>query len=1181
MSSSLTFKMVLSSIVLAALVATYMSSAGEQHDGTGSSKRESRKLQFTLPGFGSNFASNQFVGGQRPATNENAAILASNSQAAFLASNQFLGQGEFVNPNPGQFINPLQSEPQTAAASAEEQTSAPSAVPTSGSTSGPTVVPTSGPTSGPTPVSIPTAVPTPLDTATPTVGSAASIADPTAGPTVDPTSGPVSVPTAVPTPLVAANPTSGPVAGPTSGPTLDPSAGPTSGPTVIPTAGPVSVPTAVPTPLETANPTSGPAADPTSGPTLDPTAGPTSVPTADPTAGPVSIPTAVPTPLDTTNPTSGPVADPTSGPTLNPTTGPTSVPTADPTAGPVSVPTAVPTPLDTASPTSGPVADPTSGPTLNPTTGPTSVPTAGPTAGPVSVPTAVPTPLDTANPNPGSAASSTSGQKSGPTASPSSGPTAGPTAGPTSNPTVVPTSGPTAGPTAGPTSIPTKGPTSIPTTDPTSIPTTRVPSPGPTAVPTAGPVSVPTTGPTSIPTTGPTSIPTTSVPTSGPTAGPTSVPTTGPTSIPTTGPTSIPTTSVPTSGPTAGPTAGPTTIPTTSVPTSGPTDGPTAGPTSIPTTGPTAIPTTSVPTSVPSARPSLFPTSVPTSAVVENQTVAGSVASNPDLTQLSRAVLRAGFDGILSSDANMFTQFAGTDTAFAAIPENFRFLLFENDEFLPHLRNLLTYNVLMGEIFEADFTDGQILQTFNGETIQVTLNPFSVNGITITDPDNDVSNGVVHVFGGVLTPSWVSNTLINRVQQDSDLSITLEFLELSGITSTINQAASGDFTLLAPTNAAWLALGEATLVVLSDPVNAVLLERALLYHVLDGVFTLQELFPSRITTLEGNFVTVSATPRIRFNQAQLVDGGRDILANNGVLQKIDSVLDFSQRIGGNTVLDFIAERPNISIFFGGLQRSGLAPALASEPALTVFAPTNAAFNALPLNLRQLLFLNDEFIVHLQSLLLYHILPQTIASADFVNNSNLRTANGEFVNILTSPLTVNGRQVQPTDSSSTNGITDTIGGVLLPSWVFNTIASRVENDADLSILFELLALGGINLNPEGALTLLAPNDAAWLALGSDRLSFLRSAAGRDELVQILAFHAGSPIFTANEFGVGVKITTFQGSNTGVVTVTSSNPITFNQVDNALSPAVLVVANILAGNGVVHKIDAVLNPLDSRP
>jgi uncharacterized surface protein with fasciclin (FAS1) repeats len=153
--------------------------------------------------------------------------------------------------------------------------------------------------------------------------------------------------------------------------------------------------------------------------------------------------------------------------------------------------------------------------------------------------------------------------------------------------------------------------------------------------------------------------------------------------------------------------------------------------------------------------------------------------------------------------------------------------------------------------------------------------------------------------------------------------------------------------------------------------------------------------------------------------------------------------------------------------------------------------------------------------------------------------------------------------------------------LLPSWVNNSVAARVSKDPDLSILNEFLGLAGIDLSPSGTLTLLAPNDAAWNALGFARLAQLRAEANRDELINILAYHLGVPIFTSNELAVGVKIITFQGGNTGVVTVTSNDPITFNEVDNAVSPAVLLVRNILANNGVVHKIDAVLDPLDSRP
>jgi transforming growth factor-beta-induced protein len=198
----------------------------------------------------------------------------------------------------------------------------------------------------------------------------------------------------------------------------------------------------------------------------------------------------------------------------------------------------------------------------------------------------------------------------------------------------------------------------------------------------------------------------------------------------------------------------------------------------------------------------------------------------------------------------------------------------------------------MGELFEADFTDGASVTAFNRESFPVTRNPFEVNGITVTGADNDVSNGVVHIINDILTPSWVTRNLLNRVEQDADLTTTNEFLILSGIAPFLTQPGD-NLTLLAPTNDAWLALGQETLVYLSDPENLNLLQQVLLYHILQGVFTTDKDFPSRINTFQGNVVAVvSVTPTLQFNQAQAV--AADILASSGVLHKINAVLDFSR-----------------------------------------------------------------------------------------------------------------------------------------------------------------------------------------------------------------------------------------------------------------------------------------------
>jgi uncharacterized surface protein with fasciclin (FAS1) repeats len=77
-----------------------------------------------------------------------------------------------------------------------------------------------------------------------------------------------------------------------------------------------------------------------------------------------------------------------------------------------------------------------------------------------------------------------------------------------------------------------------------------------------------------------------------------------------------------------------------------------------------------------------------------------------------------------------------------------------------------------------------------------------VNGNTIIDADNVASNGVVHIIDGVLVPSWVFNTLTDRVVSDSDLSTLVALVGLAEIDLSI----PGEFTLLAPTNAAFASL---------------------------------------------------------------------------------------------------------------------------------------------------------------------------------------------------------------------------------------------------------------------------------------------------------------------------------------------------------------------------------------
>ena len=106
-----------------------------------------------------------------------------------------------------------------------------------------------------------------------------------------------------------------------------------------------------------------------------------------------------------------------------------------------------------------------------------------------------------------------------------------------------------------------------------------------------------------------------------------------------------------------------------------------------------------------------------------------------------------------------FTVFAPTDEAFAKLPagtvENL--LKPENKD---QLVAILTYHVVAGKLEASDLTDGKKLKTVQGETLTVKRSGNTVmiidakgDSATVTIPNVNQSNGVIHVVDTVLMPS--------------------------------------------------------------------------------------------------------------------------------------------------------------------------------------------------------------------------------------------------------------------------------------------------------------------------------------------------------------------------------------------------------------------------------------------
>jgi transforming growth factor-beta-induced protein len=281
-------------------------------------------------------------------------------------------------------------------------------------------------------------------------------------------------------------------------------------------------------------------------------------------------------------------------------------------------------------------------------------------------------------------------------------------------------------------------------------------------------------------------------------------------------------------------------------------------------------------------------------------------------------------------------------------------------------------------------------------------------------------------------------------------------------------------------------------------------------------------------------------------------------------------------VAGPTITDFVSGRNDLSTLELALVRAGLASALDSSGPFTLFAPNNDAFALVPDVFQEILFVNDEFIPHLQDLLLFHVLSGESFGSDLVGlaGTSLTAANGESLAIASPPLTIANVTVVEADNDVANGVVHIISDVLTPSWVFNSIASRVNADSELSTLFQLLVLAGFttDLNSFGGVfTLLAPTNIAFEALGPDALDILTAEANLDELRGILAYHVISGVFVVAELQDGVRLPSVLAPTTVVVTASPAT-ITLNQ-------AALGGSDILAVNGVVQKIGAVLNFADS--
>ena len=85
-------------------------------------------------------------------------------------------------------------------------------------------------------------------------------------------------------------------------------------------------------------------------------------------------------------------------------------------------------------------------------------------------------------------------------------------------------------------------------------------------------------------------------------------------------------------------------------------------------------------------------------------------------------------------------------------------------EWILHLQDVLLYHVTDGNVSSTDLSDGMMVTMANNETIDIgiTGDVVSINeAAEVILPNIYVDNGVAHIINAVLTPNFISTTIID------------------------------------------------------------------------------------------------------------------------------------------------------------------------------------------------------------------------------------------------------------------------------------------------------------------------------------------------------------------------------------------------------------------------------------
>jgi uncharacterized surface protein with fasciclin (FAS1) repeats len=288
---------------------------------------------------------------------------------------------------------------------------------------------------------------------------------------------------------------------------------------------------------------------------------------------------------------------------------------------------------------------------------------------------------------------------------------------------------------------------------------------------------------------------------------------------------------------------------------------------------------------------------------------------------------------------------------------------------------------------------------------------------------------------------------------------------------------------------------------------------------------------------------------------------------------------------GNTITDVVVRTDDFSTLESAVLKANVQTTLSGTGPYTVFAPDNAAFTASGVTTAVLNSLTAD---QARNILLYHTLAASVPSGSVPAgpNAKVTTASGDsvFVTRNANGVFVNGVRVMQADINASNGVIHRIGRVLMPP-VGNIVQTASAPGSGLDSLVKAVtraatAAGG---DPSLAatlsnttLTVFAPSNAAFTQLLSALSVTDINQIPVNTLLAVLRYHVVAGRAFSSDLANG-NLAMLAGGNTTInLTNGTGGGPTITGTSNGTNRSNIVMANVMARNGVVHVIDRVLLP-----